>query len=130
MTKIAVQRSKSRTGRHGLRPRKQLGAGEKAKMSGYKLTRDEMETIIRGSAGSRAWEVVTGDARIIRYMAKQGYSPDDRPNPWGYISFAIPSDKVRIGKAGKRKLPEGHSFLKRTRNSVASGDQNPTAMVG
>jgi very-short-patch-repair endonuclease len=54
------------------------------KMSELNLTREEQETIIRGNAASKTWEVVTADPRIVRKMEKQGYKPDDRKNPWGY----------------------------------------------
>lgn len=104
--------------------------GGKAPKSGYRLNKQEMETIIRGSAGSQEWEIVTADPRMIRRLEKQGYKPDIGTNPYGYLSYTIPFDRVRIAKAEKRKLPEGHSFLKRTRNSVASGDQNPAERVG
>jgi hypothetical protein len=77
-------------------------------MSDYKLTREEQETVILGNAASQKWEVVTADPRIIRKMAKQGYQPDDRPNPWGYVSFTVPLDRIKIGKAVKRTLSEEH----------------------
>ena len=95
-------------------------------MENFKLTSQEKETIIRGNAGSREWEVVTADPRIIRKMAKQGYRPDERPNPWGYTSYTIPFAKVRIGKAisGKRGKPFSGAAKLRTKT-----DQNELAMV-
>jgi hypothetical protein len=75
-------------------------------MSELNLTREEQETIIRGNAASKTWEVVTADPRILRRMEKQGYQPDPRKNPWGYISFTVPFDRVRILKAEKRKPSE------------------------
>ena len=84
--------------------------------------------MILGNAASQEWNICTADPRIIRKMAKQGYKPDVRENPWGYISFTVPFDRVRIARAEKRKLPEGHSFLKRTRNSVVSENQNPSSV--
>ncbi len=81
-------------------------------MSDYKLTREEQETVIRGNAASQEWEILTADPRIIRKVEKQGYRPDDRQNPWGYVSFTLPWNKIRIGKAEKRK-PNGIALRKR-----------------
>jgi hypothetical protein len=72
-------------------------------MSEYRLYRDEKETIILGSAASRTWDICTADPRIIRKMKMQGYKPDNKTNPWGYASFTLPFEKVRIVKAEKRK---------------------------
>ena len=69
----------------------------------YKLTKQEQETIIRGSAANNTWEIVTADPRTIRRMEKQGYKPDDRPNPWGYVSYTVPFNRIAIRKAEKRK---------------------------
>ncbi len=30
--------------------------------------------------------------------------PDERENPWGYVSFTVPFDRVKILKPEKRKL--------------------------
>jgi hypothetical protein len=98
-------------------------------MSEPKLTREEMETVILGNAASMTWDFVTADPKMIRKLQRQGYTPDSRRNPLGYVSFTIPFDRVRIAKAEKRKLPEGHSFLKRTRNSVGFSTQNLSGMV-
>ncbi len=68
------------------------------------LTREEQETIIKGNAASRTWDVCTADPRIIRRMEKQGYKPDERENPWGYVSFAVPFDRVRILRPEKRAM--------------------------
>ena len=72
-------------------------------MFDYKLTREEQETIIKGNAASREWEIITADPRTIRRLEKQGYKPDDRPNPWGYISYTLPLDRIAIRKASNRK---------------------------
>ena len=72
-------------------------------MVDYKLTREEQETIIKGNAASKEWEIVTADPRTIRRMQKQGFRPDDRANPWGYASYTVPLDKIAIRKAQKRK---------------------------
>jgi hypothetical protein len=68
------------------------------------LTRQEQETIIRGSAADQTWEVVTADPRIIRKMEKQGYKPDPRNNPAEYVSFTVPFGRIKILRAEKRKL--------------------------
>jgi hypothetical protein len=78
-------------------------------MTNYKLTRQEQETVIRGDAASQEWEIVTADPRIIRRMERQGYKPDIRTNPWGYVSFTISFDRIRIARAEKRK-PTGRPF--------------------
>ncbi len=69
-----------------------------------RLSREEQETIINGNAASQSWDVCTADPRIIRRMEKQGYKPDERENPWGYVSFTVPFDRVRILRPEKRKL--------------------------
>ncbi|HTY61832.1 MAG TPA: hypothetical protein VMG30_06210 [Acidobacteriota bacterium] len=71
--------------------------------SDFKLMREEMETIIRGNASSKKWDICTADPRMIRKMEKQGYTLDQRENPWGYVSFTVPFDRVKIMKAEKRK---------------------------
>ncbi len=75
---------------------------------GYSLTREEQETIIRGNAAIRQWEICTADPLIIRKMAKQGYKRDERENPWGYVSFTVPFDRIKIARAEKRKMSEAH----------------------
>ncbi len=72
-------------------------------MSDYRLTKEEQETIMQANAASKAWDVCTADPRIIRLMERQGYKPDQRPNPWGYVSFTVPFDRVRILRREKRK---------------------------
>jgi len=72
-------------------------------MTDYKLTREEQETIIGGNAASQTWNVCTADPRIIRRMERQGYKPETRANPWGYVSFTVPFDRVRIAKREKSK---------------------------
>jgi len=108
-------------------------------MSAYKLTREEMETIIRANAASQQWEIVTADPKIIRRMAKQGYQQDKRENPWAYVSFTVPFDRIAIKKAEKRKREltekqrkalKSHSFLKPPRQDADISDQDPPAMVG
>ena len=71
--------------------------------SDFKLTREEMETIIRGNASSKEWDICTADPRMIRKMEKQGYKRDQQENPWGYVSFTVPWNRVKIMKAEKRK---------------------------
>jgi hypothetical protein len=82
-------------------------------MSELNLTREEQETIIRGNAASKTWEVLTADPRIARRMERQGYQPDPRKNPWGYVSFTVPFDRIKILKAEKRKL-SGIALIKQT----------------
>lgn len=72
-------------------------------MGDYKLTREEMETVILGNAASQEWQISTADSRIIRKLAKQGYQPGGRENPSGYASFTIPYDRLRFLKAEKRR---------------------------
>ncbi len=91
------------------------------------LTKQEQETIIKGNAASREWEVVTADPRIIRRMAKQGYKPDERENPWGYVSFTVPFDRIGIRKAEKRKAT-GKPF-QRAANSRVPASQDSSGMV-
>lgn len=80
-------------------------------MANYQLTREEQETIIRSYAASRTWDICTADPKIIRKMKRQGYVPDDRPNPWGYVSFTVPYSRVTIRRAEKRKAT-GNPFQK------------------
>jgi hypothetical protein len=87
------------------------------------LAREEQETIIRGSAGAKTWEVVTADPRIKRRMETQGYQPDPRKNPWGYVSYTVPFSRVRILRAEKRKMSETElamrrEHMKRVRESI------------
>ncbi|MBZ5497651.1 MAG: hypothetical protein LAP85_14710 [Acidobacteriia bacterium] len=106
-------------------------------MSEQKLSREEQETIIRGNAAGSEWEMVTADPRIIRRMARQGYRTDQRENPWGYVSFTVPFDRVKILRAEKRKLSEkhrealikSHSERKRPTNRMPGEDQNLPAMI-
>ncbi len=98
-------------------------------MTDRNLTKEEMETIIRGNAASKEWEILTADPRMIRRMGKQGYRPDDRPNPWGYVSFTLPFDKVKIVKAERRKATGRPFPSKSSANSRVSGNQSSTAMV-
>jgi len=76
-------------------------------MTDYKLSREEQETVIRGNAASHEWEIVTADPKIIRLMARRGYQQDQRENPWGYVSFIIPFDRVKVLRPEKRKMTEG-----------------------
>ena len=73
----------------------------------YKLAREERETVIRGNAASHSWEVVTADPRIIRKLTRQGFKPDDHPNPWSYVSFTLPFNRIGIRRADRRTLSEG-----------------------
>jgi hypothetical protein len=98
-------------------------------MNEYKLTREEQETVIGGNAASQEWDIRTADPRIIRRMEKQGFKPDQRENPWGYVSFTVPFDKVKIAKAEKSKRGFATRKPVGMRNNAASGDQNPPAMV-
>jgi hypothetical protein len=89
------------------------------------LTREEQETIIRGNAAAKTWEVVTADPRIKRRMETQGYKPDDRKNPWGYISYTIPFSRIRILKAEKRKMSEATRIaLAKTQFKSKNADLN------
>ena len=72
----------------------------------YKLTLQEQETIINGNSASKEWDILTSDSRIIRRMDRQGFKPDGRSNPWGYVSYTIPFDKISILKAGNRVKPQ------------------------
>jgi hypothetical protein len=96
----------------------------------YKLTKRERETIIRCHAGSPEWEIVTADPRIIRQLEKKGFKPDDRWNPWGYVSFTLPYDKIRIMR--REKCRRGFA---RPKDSVALHNnedfegQHPAGMV-
>jgi hypothetical protein len=92
----------------------------------YKLTREEMETVIRGNAADKEWEIITADQRIIRKLGKQGYRPCSNPNPWGYVSFSVPFAKIRIGKAVSLKRGK---FFSAHANLHVKTDQNQTAMV-
>jgi hypothetical protein len=98
-------------------------------MPEYKLTREEQETVIRGNAASQAWEIIAADPRIIRKMEKQGYKPDGRRNPWGFFSFTVPFDRVKIAKAEKRKATGRPFPSKAPANSHVSGNQDSVAMV-
>lgn len=73
----------------------------------YKLKAEEKETIIRGYCKGKEMELVTADPKYIRLMKKQGYSENDTPNPWGYVSFTFPASRLRILRKEKRKMPEG-----------------------
>jgi hypothetical protein len=92
-----------------------------------RLTRDEMETVILGNAAGATWDVCTADPRIIRKLERQGFKADNRPNPWGYISFTVPFDRIRIAPARKR-TPTGKPFQRHANTRVES-DQNLPAMV-
>ncbi len=72
-------------------------------MGNYKLAREEQETVILGNAASQTWDICTADPRMIRRMEKRGYQPDQRQNPWGYVSFTVPLNRVKVAKAEKRK---------------------------
>src|SRR4030095_2177668 len=86
-----------------------------------KLTQEERETIIRASAADRTWDIITADPRVTRRLQKKGYKPDDRKNPWGYVSFTVPFDRVKFLKAKKRKLSREHlEALARSREKPAA----------
>lgn len=72
-------------------------------MSDYRLSREEMETVILGNAASQTWDLCTADPKIIRKMERQGYQPDKRANPWGYTSFTVPFNRIGIRKSEGRK---------------------------
>jgi hypothetical protein len=127
----SVKRDKYNAERHGRLHHGQCVKQEtNTKMPDYKLTRDEMEPIIRGSAGSREWEIITADPKIIRRMDKQGYRPDGKQNPHGFLSFTVPADRVRIGKAEKAKRGFAAKKSVGLHNNVTSGNQNSPGMVG
>ena len=69
------------------------------------LSREEQETIIRGNAASKTWEVVTSDPAMMRYMESRGYEPDARKNPWGYKSYMV-EGRPRIPMKNKRVLTD------------------------
>ena len=98
-------------------------------MADYKLTREEQETIIRGNAASKEWEIVTADPRTIRRMERQGYKPDDRPDPWGYVSFTLPFDRIAIRKAEKRKTGFAVKKAVALHSGVVSGSQKVAGTV-
>jgi hypothetical protein len=81
------------------------------------LTREEQETVIRGNAAAKTWEVVTADPRIKRRMEKQGYKPDSRRNPAEYLSYTVSFSRVRILRAEKRKL-SGIALINATKGQV------------
>ncbi len=96
-------------------------------MTDYKLTREEQETTILGNAVSREWDICTADPKMIRRMERQGYHPDARPNPWGYVSFTIPLNKISILRAGKREyapeaLERKRAVITRIHNKLKSPD--------
>ncbi len=72
----------------------------------YRLSREEQETVINGNVASQTWDLITADPRIIRRMEKQGYTPDQRQNPWGFVSFTVPFDRLRILRREKRRMSE------------------------
>ncbi len=72
----------------------------------YRLSREEQETVINGNVASQTWDLITADPRIIRRMEKQGYTPDQRQNPWGFVSFPVPFDRLRILRREKRRMSE------------------------
>ena len=75
------------------------------------------------------WNICTADPRIIRRMEKQGYKPDARPNPWGYVSFTLPFDRVRIAKAEKSKRGFAIKKPMALHNNTVPGNQSSSAMV-
>jgi hypothetical protein len=101
------------------------------------LTKEEQETIIRGYAGAKTWEVVTADPRMIRKMERQGFKPDDRRNPAEYVSYTVPRGRIPILRAEKRKMSEKalEALRKSTqdrklqRGDNAKTDQNDQALT-
>ena len=94
----------------------------------YKLTKQEQETIIRTSAADKEWEIISADPRTIRRMEKQGYKPDDRSNPWGYLSDTVPLDRIAIRKAEKRRTGFALNATKKltaVHSGAVSTDQSP-----
>jgi hypothetical protein len=85
----------------------------------YKLSAEERETIIRGNSASKQWEVVTSDPRIIAKMGKQGYKPNGVTNPWGYESYTLDYNRVRIANIAKRKVSEAQREATRARFAAA-----------
>jgi hypothetical protein len=94
-------------------------------MSDYRLTREEQETVILGNAAGKTWDICTADPRMIRRLEKQGYKPDDRPNFWGYVSFTLPLDRVKIAKAEKRKASGRPFASQKAANSRVGVNQSP-----
>jgi hypothetical protein len=72
-------------------------------MPEYKLTREEQETCIIGNAASHEWDVCTADPKMIRKFKRQGYTPEARKNPWGYVSFKVPFRRLTVRKAEPQK---------------------------
>jgi len=80
-------------------------------MSTIKLTREELETVIRSSAADKEWDVCTADPRFIRYLMKQGYAPEpDHQLSDPYMAFTVPFNRLRLLKHEKRSTTKG-SFL-------------------
>lgn len=78
-----------------------------------KLTRDEMETVIRSSAADAVWDIVTADGRMKTKLRRAGYQPiADHQLSDPYQKYAVPFSRVRIGRAEKRKST-GNPFLRR-----------------
>ncbi len=99
-----------------------------------RLSKEEQETVINSNAASRTWDVCTADPRIIRRLERQGYKPDERENPWGYVSFTVPFDRVRILRPEKRKASgvaaqKQQERLQRPSLEMISDSQNPPGMV-
>jgi hypothetical protein len=78
------------------------------------LTREEQETIIRTSAASKTWEVVTADPRIIRKNGETGIPQRRTPESGGLRLFydsvrsspdleSRETEDVRIGTRGTRQ---------------------------
>jgi len=71
-----------------------------------KLSPEERETVFRCSAADKQWDIMTADSKMINKLTKRGYKPTERTNPWGYVSFCIDYDRVRIGPAIRVKKPK------------------------
>jgi len=74
-----------------------------------KLSPEERETIIRGSVGSKTWDVVTADPKIMRKLERRGHKPEARKNPWGYKSYILPQSKVSFISLDRTRRKAGDS---------------------
>ena len=79
------------------------------------------------NAGEQEWVYSTfgsygGVNRGGLWIGLHRTKPGARPNPWGYVSFTLPFEKVKIGKPGKRKAA-GRPFQPKSHaNSHAKTD--------
>jgi len=71
-----------------------------------KLTRAEMETIVRTSDADDCWVISTVSPKFIRKFERLGYQSDDTAlNPDGYRTFKVPLNQVSFRRP-RKKLSE------------------------